>query len=358
MSHKAQSTRVQPPEDAFYQRYSPHHEMPLSFAGSLFLHAAVIIALFAGGMGIWLVRNEAGQPPSMDVVMFSGEGEGGLGGIPGLPGSGGPKSEFVPEAAGQNNAKTDSNTAPLLKEIPRQEFDIPDGPMAQTPDDVLRELALLSKDAEKVQSELKKAAATTKPAGTSKETKFAKSNGTGGVKGGTGSSGTGTGGAGSGGTGGTGGTGGSPRQLSKREIFAARWRFDLTGNARQHAEKLAAAGVIVVLPEPRGRFFVRIDDLKRRPVELKPINLPRFEDAVQWRNDDYTSRDTLSKELRLPYVPAFIVLLLPQNRELKMADVEAEFAERTGRDLKGVRATLFDFQLQNGKYEPVVLAQE
>ena len=40
------------------------------------------------------------------------------------------------------------------------------------------------------------------------------------------------------------------------------------------------------------------------------------------------------------------------------ADVEAEFAERTGRDLKAVRATLFDFQIRNGAYEPVVLAQE
>ena len=158
------------------------------------------------------------------------------------------------------------------------------------------------------------------------------------------------------GQGGTNGIGGSPRKMSKREVFAARWRFDFSGTPRQHAEKLAAAGVIVVVADQTGTRFAKVVDLKCRPV-VQPMALPKPEYVVQWRNRS-TSLKGLAYELRLPFAPPFVVLLMPQAREMTMADAEGEFAERNSRDLKTVRGTLIYFQRQNGKYEPVVLAQQ
>ena len=47
----------QPPEERFWQRYSPHHELPLSGAGSFALHLVVLGVLLLFLVGIipnWL----------------------------------------------------------------------------------------------------------------------------------------------------------------------------------------------------------------------------------------------------------------------------------------------------------------
>ena len=66
----------------------------------------------------------------------------------------------------------------------------------------------------------------------------------------------------------------------------------------------------------------------------------------------------LAKEIQLSFVPARVFLLLSKDREEKMAQEEAEFARRQGRDPNSIRATWFDFRLQDGAYEPVVIRQE
>ena len=79
-----------PPEEALWQRYSPHFELPLASATSLFLHGLVIGLLAMGGLAFFFTPNlEATKPPRMDVVMIEGNGSGfeGLSGEAGFPGT-------------------------------------------------------------------------------------------------------------------------------------------------------------------------------------------------------------------------------------------------------------------------------
>src|SRR5438552_15325066 len=60
---------VSPPQQEFWQRYSPHHEFPLSSITSVTLHALVIVLLL---LGAWVAirlgfGNEKGNLP-VDVV--------------------------------------------------------------------------------------------------------------------------------------------------------------------------------------------------------------------------------------------------------------------------------------------------
>ncbi len=67
----------------------------------------------------------------------------------------------------------------------------------------------------------------------------------------------------------------------------------------------------------------------------------------------------LAQELRLAaFTPKFVVLLLPKDREQKMANEEGQYAADHQRKLENVQATWFDFRLRNGAYDPAVIKQE
>src|SRR4051794_7274137 len=94
-----------PPDDAFYERYSPHHELPLASATSVFVHGLVIAILAFGGLAAYFFPaiEEEARPVKTDVVALEGGGglDAGLSGTPGLPGpdgDGGPPSPFAPDA--------------------------------------------------------------------------------------------------------------------------------------------------------------------------------------------------------------------------------------------------------------------
>jgi len=169
------------------------------------------------------------------------------------------------------------------------------------------------------------------------------------------------------------GTGGDPggtgRKATDAEIKAWRWRFDLSGDPKTHADKLEKAGVIVAIPDPKAGNMdpnkaplLVISDLKRRPVAVRPAAADEFADAVKWFNRRPESVQGLAQELRLqqlnmPTPPPYIVLLLPKDREAKMATEEERYAKRNGMPIAAVQETFFDFRLQNGVYEPVVTGQ-
>src|SRR5690242_2739375 len=61
-----------PPDERFWQRYSGHHEFPLSGVGSFVVHG-LVIGTFA--LGYFLLtqarQSESNRPPSMDMVRFA-----------------------------------------------------------------------------------------------------------------------------------------------------------------------------------------------------------------------------------------------------------------------------------------------
>src|SRR5437016_9510117 len=92
-----------PPEERFWKRYSPHYELPVAGATSVFAHGMVIAVLAIGGLA-YLFRGgeEALRPPQMEVSPVAegllGGGGDGAPGLPGLPGE--PRTEMGPGQPG------------------------------------------------------------------------------------------------------------------------------------------------------------------------------------------------------------------------------------------------------------------
>lgn len=357
------NTQLIPPEETLWQKYSSHFELPLASATSIFLHGFVIGILAIGGLAFFFAANaEAMKPPKMDVVMVEGEGTGfeGLGGEPGLPGApdaGGPKrTEFVPSLPEQ--PVPPDFTPPRSDETPLPELGLPlieDG-KPSVDSKLFLELQKKIADAETREKDLKlKVPSNLNPG--PKESKKPGSIGSGSPKGGGGLGGPG-GGPGAGKKAGPGiGTGGAGRKGTKQEIYALRWSFDLTGDGPEHARKLAAIGVNVGVIDPKGNFYF-VTDLNRRPVELKRDKLPNLQEVVGWQNRRQESIQPLAREFKMSFVPVAVILMLPKDREVKMAEEEARFVAEQGRDLSTVRRTWFDFRLRNGQYDPVGLRLE
>lgn len=354
-----------PPEETLWQKYSSHFEFPLASATSLFLHGLVIGLMAIGGIGyFWMSDLDATRPPRMDVVMIEGSGTGieGLGGEPGLPGSpdaGGKRTELIDPLPGQPKSAERPAAPRSSDDTPLPELGLPilqDG-TAPVPGELAIELQNIAAEADRqVKAEMKLPVSIPSPAGSGAKKSGPVGTGNPKGQGGLGGSGGGMGLGNKKGPGtGTGGFGG--RNATDQEIKAFRWRFDLTGDAKEHARKLAAIGVVIALPDPRGGF-VLVTDLNRRPAEIRRDNLQEFKDAVKWYNTRPESVQALARELRLPFAPKFVVMLLPRDREQKMANEEARYAREMGRNVDTIQMTLFDFRLRNGAYDPTVIEQK
>jgi hypothetical protein len=340
-----------PPEERFWQRYSPRHEALLAAVGSLTLHGLVIgIPLVLGSIlgFLWILGAEA-QPPNMDLVQVVGEGDGAGGGDPAPLGDPGNDQESA--------VKAPVETTPAMQK-PEEMFPVvPSEKAAEIPeavteksvepkDNVDNVLQEIRKDVKKIERpKVAKTVARTAPAGVASGQVGGK--GLGGSGGGTG---TGTG------RGDGPGKFGISGQPTKQQIFAQRWRFDMSGNGREHAAKLAAAGVILIVYDQFGNSGV-VRDLRRRPTRPVPENLVKFKEAVQWTNNKQDSLAGLAEALQLGFRPIAVQILLPKEREEKMAEAEAAYARKQGRPFDRITETWFDFRLVNGRFEPVVIRQ-
>jgi len=359
-----------PPEESMWQKYSSHFEFPLAGATSIFLHSFVIGIIAIGGIGFGSIacgafpfflspNAEATKPPNMDVIMVEGEGTGfeGLGGEPGLPGApdagGGKRTEFISPLPND----PDPRPKPRFEKDVLPELGLPVIEDGKTPlsGELFLELARINKEAD---DQVKKAMEIPSTPSVGPESKKMGPIGTGKPKGTGGLGGLGGGtsfgkkpGPGTG----TGGIGG--RKATAQEIKAWRWRFDLAGDGPEHARKLAAVGVTVAFPDPKGGFFL-VTDLNRRPVDMKRDSLLAFKDAVKWYNGRPESVQALARELQLPFTPKFVVLLLPKDREQKLANEEKRYADENRRAVESIQFTQFDFRLRNGAYDPVVIDQK
>src|SRR4051812_18787282 len=106
------SARLVPPDEQFWQRYSPHHEFPLSTVTSAALHILVIALLLIGG---WLLLKlgwtDPASPVPVDAVAL-GAGNSKAGGGNGAGDDG---------AAAE--AEVDPGDRPPLNPIPLKDVD-------------------------------------------------------------------------------------------------------------------------------------------------------------------------------------------------------------------------------------------
>ncbi|HWY86765.1 MAG TPA: hypothetical protein VNX28_08570 [Gemmataceae bacterium] len=346
---KDKKTPLLPPEEKFWERYSPHHELPLAGVTSFFIHGLVIgIMVLAAFWYLFQRDSETNKPPSMDMVQVAGGGDAfaGKGGEPGLPGDNPMPTEFVPSPM-TNVKETSPNSDTNLKDAPPMELDIPAVSFAQD----------AKQDVESVLAKMEKEASEQAKKDTAPVQQPKKTAGSGNPKGIGGKGGSG-GGPGKGTKGSGLGSGGLGGRQTKAEIYARRWGFAVTGVAKDHIAWYIAMGVKVAIRAPNGQDFLFIQDLRRRPVDLVPGIIPDPKDVVTWENKLPASLERLAVELKLKYVPRDVIISLPKERQERLAEEELRFAQKMGRRSDQIVFTTFDFQLRDGHYEPMVVKQE
>jgi hypothetical protein len=318
-----------PPEDAILVRYSPHHELPLSTATSVALHALVIGLLVIAGI-VAAKLNWGGDNRQLPVgIVTMDEPGGGDGAAAGVNGEAQvtppPQSDFRPR---QDDSQ--ANREPL-KRAPTEPR--PLSPSNAKPDERLLEEARETVEAwrqvsPEVLSKLKKSL---------------------GPKGNNGQGGPGHGtGPGSGDETGPGGK----IDRSNRPL---RWtlRFN-TRDGRDYLRQLEAFGAILAMPDPKqSADYLVIRDLHRVPADAKPEDITRIE-SIFWIDDKPESVRSLARALGLKEPPHFIVFF-PAEFEAKLLRLELDYR---GKKESEIKETRFDVRLVGGRYEPSVLSQQ
>jgi hypothetical protein len=339
-AEKAQGVRLTPvlPDEKFWVRYSPHHEMPLSSVTSVALHALAI------GCGFllwwwWSTVTEARERPLPSVGTVHIEpGVGGLPGAGGGTGVGDPGSDPVKDERGdqRNQPATNDeikptngrNRPPLtpghndpLNSL-NLERTIPDWSKLSKPvQEALEDLGssqgpTLDKDGQVVQPPKKRR------------------------------------GGGNGGGGGGNGGGGDPTTRAAR---AARWTLIFsTQDGRHYLQQLRYFGAILAVEEPAdsGEFLVCYLTKPGKPVwERKDI---REIKRIFWTDSDPRSVARLAGALGMQ-PPKRFHAFFPTDFEVKLLRQERNWAKRREDQIAETRFRIVP--TGPGKYKPVVTGQ-
>jgi hypothetical protein len=336
-----------PPEEAFWQRYSPHNEFPISSASSVAAFGLGLgLLVFLGFLAGLARHDERRQPPQMDVVEIEGGGTDG----PGAPGSGpfaqakGPRAEAVeenPKSKPDYPPKTEQ-TAENLKDPIRKTLEVPQVKLDPGLDDPALFDQIVLEARKDIERDLQRYAP---PA--SKENKGGKV----GVKN------PGNGGGQGGGSGDKIGPGGGNSKtgalLTDQERRERRWRIDFSGSGEQHLDKLRALQITLALPtgQPNQYFLV---DLTRNPPAAIINNLAKQRDKEKWFNSSPASLRELARVLRLRAAPPYAVIFLPPAVEKELIRLEHDYK---GLQEHQIELTEFEIQRRGGQYVPVVVSQ-
>jgi hypothetical protein len=344
----------QPPEEAFWERYSPHHEFPLSTVTSVGLFGLAVGLVAVASVLIGLSRNdERGKPPKMDVVEEA-QGGGGKDGFgpegAGLNAKGGPgKAENVPtkQQAKADPPKTEQ-AAQTLKNLPdKAKLTVkntePEPKVDSTGQNAIGELRQQAEEAVKVAMEQPKAPEKGPPG-----KKGLRNPGEGGGFGG---------GKGKGfGTKEGPGTGNDPNGVvrTKRQRRELRWRIYFSGTGEQHLAKLRALAITLALPtRARGQF--QVWDLTSNPPHATITDLRAQQNKIKWISQDPKSLPDLARALRLREIPPYAVIFLPQAVEEEMIQLEHDYK---GLEENQIKLTEFEIRRRpDGGFSPVVISQ-
>jgi hypothetical protein len=327
-----------PPEERFWQRYSPHNEFPLSSLGSVTIYVLLIVLIIAG-IKLKLFES-ASAPLPVGAVEFDPNVGGGGGEEQGVKGGTGDK---LPDQVG-DVTKLDPNLPKLPDlNLPKEELDpnkLPDILRPEKQDegitDYTESISRLAKLEQGIQKNLIE----------SMRDKGKGGDGTGGGQGD--GQGTGTGDArGS----------GNKKAMDERVKRMLRWNlvFD-TRNGEDYRLQLQSLGAIVAIPTGPDQYMV-LKDLRpgAKPAQEDLKNMNR----IWWVDNREQSVGNLARALQLPAVPTMIIAFFPKELEDKLAHLEEAFARRSGGAGKNIKETRFRIVLngRTGKYEPMLVDQ-
>jgi hypothetical protein len=347
---QADSEEPSQPEEAFWARYSPHHEFPLSTVSSIALCGTVLGLLMLLAFWDGLRQRDETRPVSLDEVEIAGGG-----GTDG-PGPQGAGREATGSAEKAENVKDVANPKPQVNktEIAKQKFetvkaerlkvDNPSHVQATTNDEAVFDAVKATAEAE-VQKAIQMAAASASgPAGK----KGVRNPGEGGGSGGGRDKGVGEK------QGPGGGTADKGVLMSKRQKRQRRWKIDFSGTGEEHLAKLRALGIALAVPTARPDMFMLMD-LTRTPPLGKLDNLSRYADKIKWFNVTPPSLRELARVLHLQGVPRYAVIFLPEAMEDELQQLEHDYR---GLDESQIEMTEFEIRRRDdGTVGPVVVAQ-
>lgn len=333
-----------PPEEQFWQRYSPRNEFPLSSIGSVMIYL-IIAVVFVAFVKFGLFDTQR-APLDVDAVEIGQWEEGGGGGdAAGVEGGAGQTlpdkisgvakvNDNLPPLPAFNLPKPKLEDSKLSDLIPRESNE--DGAISQYTE-AMAGLANLEKDTQE---------------------KLIRSLGQGGPGSGGGK------GAGVGKGIGDGKGDGKRGTMEERQRRVLRWNmvFD-TRHGEDYRLQLQSLGAILAIPAGKGPDgkdqFLVLRDL-RPPVRLpdKTEDLTSIK-RIFWVDGRAESIGPLAKAMGLREPPQAVVAFFPGEFEDKLATLERNFAQSHGTTVGRVQETRFRivFNGRSGKYEPMLVDQ-
>ncbi len=289
------------PDEKFWVKYSPHHEMTISGMASLAWHTLAVMLVVVVA---WVVAGANHDNMPIELVDYTGAGPGGDGGTASDPNNGPDNPPVEAVTAKQVPSDATMPTEPL-HDIPGLQITPKDllGDVVVDPDSE-RELLKITEHGTKALEQLNKLDQATRRA----------------LMGG---GGAGTPGA-NGGSGG-GDKGGIINARVKRKL---RWTITFnTQSGDDYLRQVNILGAILAFRTPAGDLKC-VKDLMRRPVKLENDDVQKL-DRIFWIDDRRDSVEQLARAMQLDFVPDRIYALFPKTFEDKLLEKELDFAHKT-----------------------------
>ena len=320
-----------PPDERFWQRYSPNHEFPLSSATSGLIHLLVlgVLALGAHTFARW------DEPIDVDSL-FEGGGGGQPFGEEGASGGRFAKREDVADIKDTTSPQKTQTRGTDLNEVPKPKSIAPD--VDSTRRFINEDVAMgkkLSALGENVRDRLN----------SMQQSVASKGRGGSGSGGGLGTGrGTGTGAGEGPGTG----------KISKRQERQKRWTmiFNIR-DPEDYARQLHALGAMVAVPGAEGQYLV-IEDLSQRPAVAKARDIKEI-NRMFWIDDKPEAVEPLFRVLEYTPVPKYFVAFFPQELERELLKKELGYKNISE---ERIEETRFQIRRTATGYEPTVMQQD
>jgi hypothetical protein len=312
-----------PPSEEFWDKYSPHHEFPLSSVGSIALHIGGLVLIL---LALWLLSRLAisdKTPVPNRVMTLVGEGEGNEG-----------------RGQGGGEPRKEENVDPL-QALPKREAPNPEI------DNVVKDIAPYLPRVPSVKDGLRPEDLPTpkKIAGLDDATKKALLDGMNGRKG----KGPGTG------PGAEGPGGGNATDPSSSANRAVRWELNFkTTDGRDYLAQLAAMKGTLVFPQPPNWKSNKVyRNIGASQPTGEPFDMDKLP-GLYFVDDDAGSASRLARSMGLEFSPPHFIAFFPKDIEEELATREREFR---GRKESEIFSTTFKILVRDGRPTIVVVDQ-
>jgi hypothetical protein len=321
---RPQDQKLVPPDERFWQRYSPHGELPLSGASSLAVHLLIFGLLLLSAWLAFAVFRHASRALPVDAVRLEPGGK--------LPGAG--------DVQGAGNGLIEGGKAENAVPNP-----IADAGEQRPP---LPENAQTGRPIQFDEKELRRRI----PANALVFDRLHEANQR--IRGTEGPSGPGGGKAGEGDGPGAGKQG--KGKLAEQRDRMLRWSllFD-TQNGRDYVAQLNGLGAILAVPVGKDENkpdFKIIRDLKARPAKLLDEDIGKIK-RIYWLDDKPQSVGDVMTVLGVKAKPSYFVAFMPEELENKLLKLEKAYLDKhhKGRTERDILETLFRIKRIDKRYE-------